>query len=271
MSALVAATLGVAVVAAGRGIWSPCGLSMVSAINPMAERARGYRYWLTAVWFIAGSLAGSAAIGLPAAVGALGLRALGLDEPARMMLVGLIAILTLAAEVRLFGLGLPRHPRQVNELWLMQYRRWVYSAGFGVQIGSGFATYIMTTANYLLLGLTLVSGRPGLALAGWLAFGLVRGLAVLLSLRCRSAARLAALHRRLAGWDGAAGAVARWSQAIVAGLAGFVLAGPVAALAGMVLSSLILRVGRIRQRRGDSRAVSGEVMTPDRSQAALAG
>ena len=39
--ALLAVALAVAVVAAVRGMWSPCGLSMLSSLNPVSEaRAR---------------------------------------------------------------------------------------------------------------------------------------------------------------------------------------------------------------------------------------
>ena len=47
--------LDVAVVSAVRGMWSPCGLSMLSSLNPVSERARGNRYWATAAWYILGA------------------------------------------------------------------------------------------------------------------------------------------------------------------------------------------------------------------------
>ena len=69
--AALAATLLIVVTAAIRGIWSPCGLSMISAINPFSERSRGHRFWLTAVWFVVGSVLGGAGLGALGAVGAL--------------------------------------------------------------------------------------------------------------------------------------------------------------------------------------------------------
>ena len=47
-----------AVVAAVRGLWSPCGLSMISTITPMSERGRGHRFWVTACWYTSGALPG---------------------------------------------------------------------------------------------------------------------------------------------------------------------------------------------------------------------
>src|SRR5262245_28638289 len=45
----------VAVAAAVRSTWSPCGLSMLSSITPFGERSRGHRYSVTAAWFVVGA------------------------------------------------------------------------------------------------------------------------------------------------------------------------------------------------------------------------
>lgn len=191
---LFAITLVVTAFAAGRGTWSPCGLSMVSAINPLAERGRNNRYWLTACWFVLGSTLGGLLLGTVSAVPAWLIPNVG--RPAALL--GVIGCLVaLAADRRLAGFHLPLHPRQVNERWLTQYRRWLYAAGFGFQIGTGFATYIMTAATYLVVLLAALTGSPGSAVLTGLVFGLVRGSAVLLSARCRTPAALRSLHRRL--------------------------------------------------------------------------
>jgi hypothetical protein len=198
---MVIAVLTVAAAAGARGTWSPCGLSMISAINPLSERSRGYRYWLTTLWFLAGALAGGAVLGAGSAVLAWLLHpllALGALSPILAVLCCLIA---LASDRRLAGWQLPLHPRQVNELWLMRYRRWLYASGFGAQIGTGFATYIMTAATYLLVALAGLTGSPARALLAGLVFGLVRGLAVLLSAPCRTPQALRELHARLDAWQ----------------------------------------------------------------------
>jgi hypothetical protein len=106
----------------------------------------------------------------------------------------------LVSDSSMFGFGLPGHPRQVNELWLGRYRRWVYAAGFGLQIGTGFATYIMSAAVYLTVALAMLSGSPILAILVGLLFGFMRGSAVLLSGRVRRPADLLRLHERLDRW-----------------------------------------------------------------------
>ena len=192
---IVIVTLVVAAGAGARGTWSPCGLSMVSAINPLAERGRGYRYWLTVLWFMLGAGVGGALLGAGAALIAWPAGALPTSLAALLGCLG--CLVAVASDCRLGGFRLPIHPRQVNERWLMQYRRWLYASGFGFQIGTGFATYIMTAATYLVVLLAMLTGSPGWAMAAGLTFGLVRGAAVLLSSRCRTPESLRTLHQAL--------------------------------------------------------------------------
>ena len=227
---LVIVTLIVAVVAGARGTWSPCGLSMVSAINPLAERGRGYRYWLTAVWFVAGAVAGGALLGAVAAMAAWPAHAL----PARALLGSLGCLFALACDCKLGWFRLPIHPRQVNERWLTQYRRWLYASGFGFQIGTGFATYIMTAATYLVVLLALLTGSPGWAFAAGLTFGLVRGAAVLLSSRCRTPESLRALHLTLDRLEPASRRAVVMVEAVAAGALAAADQNFVPALAGIL-------------------------------------
>ncbi|MGS0687147.1 hypothetical protein ACVBEQ_18710 [Nakamurella sp. GG22] len=258
MTAFVALTLLVAVTAAIRGVWSPCGLSMVSAINPFTERAQGHRYWLTAAWFIAGSVLGGLVFGAVGAVGAVLLKPLTGDLVAGDLVTGDLTtgdlaatagitaavaaaccLVTSASDVRAFGFRLPLHPRQVNERWIGRYRRWVYAAGFGAQIGAGLATYIMTAAVYLVPVLGALSGSPAFALTAGAVFGAVRGAAVLLSAGATDPAGLRRLHRILDRFD-------RWSlraavavQLIAAGTLAFAAAGPW----GLAVAAAVIAAG----------------------------
>ncbi len=238
--ALAVAALAVAAVAGARGTWSPCGLSMVSAINPLSERARGNRYWLTAGWFVFGSVLGGLALG--AAGGLLAFAAHPLPTTAALWLGAAACLVTLAADRRLAGFGLPLHPRQVNELWLTQYRRWLYAAGFGAQIGLGFATYIMTAATYLMVALAVLTGSPTLAVTTGAVFGLVRGLAVLLSARCRTAPALRQLHLLLSRLEPTSLRAAVGAQTLAAGWLGYAVAGMAGGI-GVLLVALLLIAG----------------------------
>jgi hypothetical protein len=188
----------VAVVAAVRSTWSPCGLSMLSTITPFAERSRGHRYAVTASWFVAGSVLGGLtlgglAAGLAAAVAATGVSA------GSVWLSGTVALgaaLTAAIDADGFGELIPIWRRQVNDQWLARYRSWVYGVGFGWQIGVGIATYIMTAAVFLLVLMAATSISPLDAVALCVLFGLARGLAVLLTAKADTPERLRTLHRR---------------------------------------------------------------------------
>lgn len=222
MSTITLIALVVAVVAAVRSLWSPCGLSMISSITPFGERARGHRYSLTAGWFLSGALVGGAVLAAPvAALAAL----VGWLDPAPAVvgaLAVLLSVIGIASDQAWFGRSLPVHPRQVDETWLAKYRRWLYAAGFGAQIGSGFATYIMTSAVYLTAALAVLTGSPAQAVLICLVFAATRGLLVLTAAWARTPDRLRRLHSRIAALAPAsmtaAVAVQLWSAVAALGL-----------------------------------------------------
>jgi hypothetical protein len=191
----VAATL-VAVTAAARSTWSPCGLSMLSTITPISERAKGNSYRSTAMWFVVGGTVGGATLGAAMA----GLAGVVRSVDPSPTVVGLLAVgaalIAAASDAGIVGFRLPIHRRQVNERWLDQYRPWVYGGGFGWQIGSGLATYITTAAVYLVVVLGALTADPVAALAVGTGFGLLRGSAVLLTRRMTDPSALRRFHRR---------------------------------------------------------------------------
>ena len=225
--ALCALLVGTA--AAVRSTWSPCGLSMLSTITPVAERAKGHRYVATCVWFVVGATLGGLALGGLAALGAL---LVGYAAPATVATAcaGLaVAVVALVSDTGLAGVRVPVHYRQVNERWLDAYRPWVYGVGFGFQIGTGLATYITTAAVYLFAVLGALTGDPWVALALGAGFGLVRGVAVTLTRRVTSPQELLEFHRRFAAglpWAQRAVVASVAAVAVVLGLA----VGPVAVI-----------------------------------------
>jgi hypothetical protein len=191
---LVAAVI-VTVGAAVRSTWSPCGLSMLATITPLSERGRGHRYRTTAVWFVVGGILGGVTLGAAAAMLALVFHAMSLT-PREVSTIALVSgLVTAASDIGLGGLRLPVHHRQVNERWLDQFRPWVYGAGFGWQIGTGLATYIVTAAVYLMVLLSALIGNGWLAVGLGAHFGLVRGLSVCLGRRITSSDTLLSFHQ----------------------------------------------------------------------------
>ena len=241
----------VAVAAAVRSTWSPCGLSMLSTITPFGERSRGHRYGATAGWFVAGSLLGGATLGAVAAGLAAAMRATGVaGHPAWAAgAVALAAGATAAIDAGVFGDLIPIWRRQVNDQWLVRYRNWVYGVGFGWQIGVGVATYIMTAAVFLVVVLGALTASPLMAAALGVLFGVVRGLAVLLTAKADSPERLRALHRRFdqAGPPVRAAVIAVQAGVALAGvavLAYLAIQWPLAGVAaGLAVAVLVVGVG----------------------------
>jgi hypothetical protein len=194
---LVALTAVVAVAAAIRSTWSPCGLSMLSTITPIGERGRNHRYYSTATWFVLGAVLGGVTLGLGCAVLAAGMAGVDLTPTAALGATAVLAAVSIASDLKVGGFRLPSHTRQVNETWLDQYRSWVYGGGFGWQIGVGLATYVTTSAVYLMIAMSALTASPAVAVAIGTLFGLVRGLAVFLGRNLTTPERLLALHRRL--------------------------------------------------------------------------
>jgi hypothetical protein len=196
-SAIVAAAYVVAFVAALRSTWSPCGLSMLSSITPIGERGRGHRFAGTASWFVAGALLGGLTLGAALFGLAAGVAALGPSSRILVVAAAVAAALSVSVDAGLTGIRIPVLRRQVNEVWLDQFRSWVYGAGFGWQIGVGFTTYVMTAAVVLTCALAALTARPWAALGAGVAFGAIRGLTVFLGARVTSPDRLRRAHQRL--------------------------------------------------------------------------
>ncbi len=223
-----------AVVAAVRSTWSPCGLSMLSTITPVSERGRGASYRSTATWFVIGSAAGGASLGAVMAAAAVGVRAVQLPVALVDLLALGAALVAAGSDAGAGGFRLPIHRRQVNERWLDQYRPWVYGAGFGWQIGSGLSTYITTAAVYLMVVLCALTGQPTVAAAVGVLFGILRGLAAFLTRRLNSPAQLLAFHRRFVGAGPRMGQIVVGVEVAAAGAVAAVL-DPLALLVTAVL------------------------------------
>ena len=244
MIALLA--VAVAAIAAVRGAWSPCGLSVLSSLNPVSERARGHRFWVTAAWYVAGAVAGGAVLGVGCAVVAAALSPLALPTAWTWAVVLAAAVVAVASDSRAVRFSLPDHPRQVDERWLVTYRRWIYAGGYGLQIGTGFATYIMTAALYVAVVLAVLSGSAGTAFWVGVEFGAVRGLTLLVVAPARTPDRLRALVARIDSLDATSLRVAAATSAAVGAVSAGALGGPVAAAVAAVALGLLVFAQRMR-------------------------
>lgn len=171
---------------------------MLGSISPVGEAARGQRWWLTATAYIVASVVGGAVVGL--ALGGLGAgiaAAVAAGAHTRLALLAAAALLGAAIDAGVLHWRFPTWRRQVNESWLNEYRGWVYGAGFGLQLGSGVATIIPAAVTYTAFAAALLSFSVGGGLAVGIAFGLMRSLPILLTVRLRTPAQLYAATRRV--------------------------------------------------------------------------
>ena len=167
---------------------------MLSSIHPLGERARHNRWAVTAVAFTVGAVVSGAAVGL--ALGGVGSALLEMT-PATLLLATAGVALT-AGIFDLVGPKAPGPARQVNETWIGSFRGWVYGGAFGLELGLGVFTYVVTWGVYAALASALLTTSP---LAGALVgatFGIGRSLSVLAAGYVDRPSRLVSFNRALA-------------------------------------------------------------------------
>jgi hypothetical protein len=149
------------------GTWSPCGFSMIETIGAPARRAL-----LSCVTFAAGCCAGGAATF--ALLAALGSWTASLATTIGALVVAAGAALAEARGARIA----PQIRRQVPEHWRrslpLPFAAWLY----GVLLGAGFTTYVLTFAVWAVAALAFAFGEPAAGVAVGLAFGVGRALPI---------------------------------------------------------------------------------------------
>jgi cytochrome c biogenesis protein CcdA len=183
----VLTVLAVAAFLAGvTGSWSPCGFSMVTTLGPTGHEG-GRRLTAAALAaFAPGALLGGV-------VTFAGLAALGSVLGGGTLALGVAAVVAGAgALLELAGVPIaPQVRRQVPEHWRRVLPLPVAAGLYGVLLGLGFTTFVLTFAVPVLAAIALAVGDVGAGLAMGLAFGAGRLLPIVL---------LAPLADRPAGW-----------------------------------------------------------------------
>jgi hypothetical protein len=156
-----------AFVAGITGTWSPCGFSMIETIGAPRRRV-----WLSCATFAFGACAGGVATFT--LLSSLGSR---LSTGIAIAVAGVIALSAALAEAR--GLAIsPQIRRQVPEHWRralpLPFAAWLY----GVLLGLGFTTYVLTVAVWALAAVVFAVGDPATGVAVGLGFGIGRALPI---------------------------------------------------------------------------------------------
>jgi hypothetical protein len=202
---------------------------MLASINPLGERARNQRWGVTFAWYLVGSVAGGATVGVVAGLAGAGLHQLMQPAPAVVATLVLVAcVAALAVDLHVARLRPPSVQRQVNENWLGKYRGWVYGLGFGYQLGLGVVTVVTTASVYLTIVLAFLIGSAWGGLTVGAAFGLARALPLLAVVGVRGPGQLRQVMLRATGQD----QLARWATLGVVVLVAVVATGVVVGAPG---------------------------------------
>ena len=164
--------LAVACVAGIAGTWSPCGFSIIDTISaPRRETAA------SCIAFAVGACAGGAATFTAlAALGAAARTSLALHAT---VVAPVLAVAAALAEVRAAAI-VPQIRRQVPEHWRRVPPLPAAVALYGVLLGAGFTTFVLTFAVWALAALAFLLATPQLGLELGIAFGVGRALPVAL-------------------------------------------------------------------------------------------
>ena len=175
MSPLEAVLCATAVIAGFTGTWSPCGFSMIDTIAAGSRDGRSRLTAASCLAFAVGTVAGGGALfaGLAALGAMLATAGLGAPSLAAAAIAAGVAVAELTgARVR------PQVRRQVPEHWRRSAPLPVASLAYGVLLGLGFTTFVLSLAVPALAALALMLGEPVVGALIGVSFGIGRALPV---------------------------------------------------------------------------------------------
>ncbi len=170
-----AALVMTAFVAGVTGAWSPCGFSMVETLGSATSRVGARAVRLSSATFALGALVGGAfTFTLLGALGEL------LDARGEgLALAAAVAIALLAALGEGLGVRIvPQIRRQVPEPWRRTMPLPLAAGLYGILLGLGFTTFVLTLAVWALAGISVAIGSPLAGLLIGIGFGAGRALPV---------------------------------------------------------------------------------------------
>jgi hypothetical protein len=157
------------------GAWSPCGFSMVETLGPTGHSGgRRTTFAACAAFALGAPLGGAATFGAVAGIGEI---VHGADDRLAYLLAASIALAAAIGEAK----GVPIVPqirRQLPERW-----RWLMPmpvAGFlyGILLGLGFTTFVLSLGVWALAGISFALGELEAGLLAGIGFGIGRLLPV---------------------------------------------------------------------------------------------
>jgi len=166
---------------------------MLSSIHPLGERARHNRWFVTASAFAVGAIVSGAALG--SAMGFIGSAFLSMTTTTLLVATAVVALA--AGILDLVGTKAPGPARQVNETWIGSFRGWVYGGAFGLELGLGVFTYVVTWGVYATFLSAVLTASPVAGALVGATFGIGRSISVLAAGYVDRPSRLVSFNRAL--------------------------------------------------------------------------
>jgi hypothetical protein len=157
------------------GAWSPCGFSMVETIGPTGPSGGRRTTAAACVTFTLGALVGGAATF--GALSVLGAALQGTSGRVAYLVAAAIAVAAALGEARAMRI-VPQVRRQLPEHWRRLMPMPVAAALYGILLGLGFTTFVLTLGVWALGGISVALGDPALGLLIGIAFGAGRAIPV---------------------------------------------------------------------------------------------
>jgi hypothetical protein len=173
----VEATLAVAALVIGvTGAWSPCGFSMVETIGLSGDGGRRRTTIAACASFAPGAvLGGMTTFGL---LSGLGQVVHGVGGRASYLVAAGLAVAACVAEARGTRIA-PQIRRQLPERWRWTMPLPLAASLYGILLGLGFTTFVLSFGVWALAGISLALGDPATGLVIGAAFGIGRAIPVL--------------------------------------------------------------------------------------------
>ena len=176
LGALEIALAAAALLIGATGTFSPCGLSVIETIGPTGH-TRGRRTTAAAcVAFLPGAVAGGLiTFGTLAVVGHVLHGAGGRTSYLAAAAIALVAAVLEARGTRI----VPQIRRQLPEHWRRAMPMPLAAALYGLLLGIGFTTFVLSFGVWALAGVSLALGNASLGLLIGAAFGVGRAIPIL--------------------------------------------------------------------------------------------
>ena len=172
---LIIALVSAGLLIGATGTWSPCGFSMVETIGPTGHTGGQPTTLAACATFLPGAIVG--AVFTFGGLSVVGAAIPGEAGWASYTVASVVALVAAVAEARGRRIA-PQIRRQLPEHWRRVMPMPLAAALYGVLLGLGFTTFVLTFGVWALAGISLALGEPAAGLAIGLGFGVGRAIPI---------------------------------------------------------------------------------------------